>query len=185
VGPWVDYVPERVAADAIVVGTLAAVDGAHRSVDLELAYFVVPDALGDAVARAARRGVRVRLLTNSAASNDLWFTVWAAHAGMQRLIGAGCQVYARQGRGRTLHSKLVIVDNEWVTIGSHNLDYYSSRYCCETNLVARDPRLAAVVGAFFETGLADADVVSEDVAREVCRQSRVSRLFDRAFRDFQ
>jgi cardiolipin synthase len=185
VGPWVDYVPERVAADAIAVATLAAVDGAQRSVDLELAYFVVADALCDALARAARRGVRVRLLTNSAASNDLWFTVWAAHAGMQRLIAAGGHVHARQGRGRTLHTKLVIVDDEWVTIGSHNLDYYSSRYCCETNLVARDARLAAVVGAFFEAGLADAEVLSEDVVREVCRQSRVSRLFDRAFRDFQ
>jgi cardiolipin synthase len=185
IGPWVDYVPERVADDAIAIATLAAVDGARRSVDLELAYFVVPDALCDALARAARRGVRVRLLTNSAASNDLWFTVWAAHAGMQRLIAAGCHVLARQGRGRTLHSKLAIVDGEWVTVGSHNLDYYSSRYCCETNLVARDARLAAAVGAFFEAGLADAEAVSDDVVREVCRQSRVSCLFDRAFRDFQ
>jgi len=184
-GPWVDYVPSRVTADEIAVATLAAIDGAHRSVDLELAYFVVPDALCDALARAARRGVRVRLLTNSAASNDLWFTVWAAHAAMERLIAAGCHVHARQGRGRTLHTKLVVVDGEWVTVGSHNLDYYSSRYCCETNLVARDARLAGALGAFFDAGLADAEAVSDDDARAVCRQSRVSRLFDRAFRDFQ
>lgn len=184
-GPWVDYVPERVMEDAIAVATLAAVGRARRSVDLELAYFAVPDALCATLTRAARRGVRVRLLTNSAASNDLWFTVWASHAGMQRLIAEGCQVHARHGRGRTLHSKLAIVDDEWVTVGSHNLDYYSSRYCCETNLIARDVRLATELGAFFEAGLSDADVVSGDVTREVCHRSRVSFLFDRAFRDFQ
>lgn len=177
--------PERATADAIAIATLAAIDGARRSVDLELAYCVLPDALCDALVRAARRGVRVCLLTNSAASTDLWFTVWAAHDCLRRLIAAGCRVHARQGRGRTLHTKLVVVDDEWVTVGSHNLDCYSTRYCCETNLLARDARLAAALRPFLDAGLADAEPVSDEAARRVCRRSSASRLFDRLFRDFQ
>ena len=44
-GPWLDYVPEGVAADAIAVAALAAIGGAQKTVDVELAYFAVPDAL--------------------------------------------------------------------------------------------------------------------------------------------
>ncbi|HEY7792217.1 MAG TPA: phosphatidylserine/phosphatidylglycerophosphate/cardiolipin synthase family protein [Vicinamibacterales bacterium] len=184
-GHWRDHVPGRAAADAIAVAALTTIEHARDSIDIELAYLVLPHAVCEALARAAARGVRVRVLTNSAASTDLWFTVWGAHACMRRLAAAGCQVQARQGRGRTLHTKLVIVDREWVTVGSHNLDYYSTRYCCETNLVARDARLAAALHPFFEAGLADAEPISDEAARDVCRRSPVSRVFDRVFRDFQ
>jgi phosphatidylserine/phosphatidylglycerophosphate/cardiolipin synthase-like enzyme len=183
--PWVDHVPASIAADPIMRAVLAAIRGARRRIDLELSYFVALNPLCDALTDAARRGVRVRLLTNSAESTDLPFMAWTTYEGMRQLLVAGGEVHARRGAGRTLHSKYVVVDDEWVTIGSHNLDYYSARYCCETNLLTRDARLAAALVAFFQTGIADAAPVLLAEAHEVCRRAHGPRAFDRVFRDFQ
>jgi cardiolipin synthase len=177
---------EAIWADPIMRGVLSAVGAARRSVDLELAYFVAHDALCGALARAAARDVRVRLLTNSAESTDLPYAAWTAYEGARRVLEAGGSVYVRRGAGRTLHSKYVVVDEEWVSFGSHNLDYYSPRYCCETNLVVRDGRLGRLLTDVFETGVTDATPLSlEEDVRPFLRRSLLPRAFDRGFRDFQ
>jgi cardiolipin synthase A/B len=184
--PWIDYVPADIMSDPIMRGVLSAVGAARHRIDLELAYFVAHDSLCGALARAAARGVRVRLLTNSAESTDLRYAAWTAYEGARRVLEAGGSVQVRRGAGRTLHSKYVVVDEEWVSFGSHNLDYYSPRYCCETNLVVRDGRLARLLTDVFETGAADATPLSlrQDVL-PFLRRNRLLRAFDRGFRDFQ
>jgi cardiolipin synthase len=184
--PWVDSVPRDIVTDPIVCGVLSAIGQARRRVDLELAYFVAHESLCGALARALGRGVRVRLLTNSAESNDLPYTTWAAYDGARRLLEAGGEVHARRGAGRTLHSKYVVIDEDWVSFGSHNLDYYSPRYCCETHLVVRDAPLAALLTAFFESGVAEATpLLLEEEVRPFLQRERVRRAFDRVFHDFQ
>ena len=185
-GPWFDCVPAAIEADPVMRFVLSAAGAARESIDLELAYFVAHDSLCGALERCARRGVRVRLLTNSAESNDLPFSVWSGYRGAQRLLEAGCEVYARRGAKRTLHGKYVVADSQWVTFGSHNLDYYSHRYCCETNLQVRDPALAAQLCAAFEAGIADAQALSLDAeVRPWLSRRPHLRTFDIAFRDFQ
>lgn len=184
--PWFDCVPGRIASDPVMRFVLAAAGAARQSVDLELSYFVAHDSLCGALERCARRGVRVRLLTNSAESNDLPFTVWTAYEGARRLLEAGCEVHVRRGAGRTLHCKYVVVDDEWLTFGSHNLDYYSPRFCCETNLQVRDTALALQLRRAFEQGLAEASPLClESEVRPWLARSVFGRGFDLAFRDFQ
>lgn len=185
VAPWVDHVPAGILADPMLRFVLAAVGAAQERVDLELAYFVAHDPLCDALTRAARRGVMVRLLSNSAASNDLPFAAWTAYEGMRRLLEAGCQVHVRRGAGRTLHCKYVVVDGQWVSFGSHNLDCYSPRFCCETNLIVRDARLGALLHEFFATGWTEASPIALDEVRQWLQGAGALRWFDRVFRDFQ
>jgi cardiolipin synthase len=185
ISPWIDYVPAGIASDPIMLGVLSAIGAARRRIDLELAYFVAHDSLCDALARATGRGVRVRLLTNSAESNDLPYATWTAYEGARRVLEAGGSVHVRRGAGRTLHSKYVVVDDDWINLGSHNLDYYSPRYCCETNLMVRDAGLAALLTDFFETGLLDATPLSLAEVRPFLERHVLRRAFDRGFRDFQ
>ncbi len=185
VAPWLDHVPAGILADPMLRFVLAAVGAAQERVELELAYFVAHDPLCEALARAARRGVRVRLLTNSAESNDLPFATWTAYEGMRRLLEASGSVHARRGVGRTLHCKYVVVDAQWLSFGSHNLDYFSPRLCCETNLVVRDAGLATLLLEFFESGWTEAAPLELDEVRRWLLGAGAQRLFDRAFRDFQ
>src|SRR5215471_10429135 len=158
--------------------------GAEHTVDLELAYLVGPGLLTALLVRAARRGVRVRVLTNSAESNDLPYTNYALYAAVHVLLEGGVEVYARRGRGRTLHSKYLVVDDRWVSFGSHNLDYYSSRFCCETNLQVDASGLAQQLVMCFEGGLGDAQALRlrEEVI-PFLRRAQAQRAFDRLFRD--
>jgi len=184
--PWIEAMPDRVLDDPLMRFAISAIGASSRSVDLELAYFCAHDSLCGALERAARRGVRVRVLTNSAETNDLPYATWTAYEAIRRVLEAGCAVLVRRGAGRTLHPKYVVVDGEWVSFGSHNLDYYSARYCGEVNLVVRDAGLGSQLGAFFETGLGEATPI--DLEREVrpfLAAHGTLRLFDRVFRDFQ
>lgn len=183
--PWQDHVPADILDDPVMTFVLSAIGGARASVDLELAYFVDQPPLCDALVQASRRGVRVRLLGNSAASNDLPYVVWSAMRGMRTLLEAGCEVHLRPGVGRTLHCKYVLVDRAWVSFGSHNLDPYSSRYVCENNLVAHAPALGEALGAFFDSGLAQAEPLQLEQARQWLARNRLRGLYPLLFRDFQ
>lgn len=183
--PWHDHVPADISADPMVCFLLAAVGAARTAIDLELAYFVAHEPICAALARAARRGVCVRLLTNSAASNDLPYAVWTAYEGARRLLEAGCEVHLRPGAGRTLHCKYALIDRQWLSFGSHNLDYYSPRFVCENNLALHDPTLAERLAAFFETGVAQAEPLTLQAARQWLAEHRLRRPYDLVFRDFQ
>lgn len=185
VPPWVDTVPAGILQDPMPRFLLAAVGAAVQRVDLELAYLVAQPPICQVLAAAAQRGVAVRVLTNSAASNDLPFATWTTADALRRLQPAGVQLRLRRGAGRTLHPKYLVVDGRWVSFGSHNLDYYSSRFCCETNLIVDDARLADALTACFERGWAEAEAPGADELRRWHDSARLSRWFDRIFRDFQ
>jgi cardiolipin synthase len=182
---WVESTPRTIRDDPVVLGLISAVGVARCAIDLELAYFVAHDSICDALAHASARGVRVRLLTNSAESNDLPFAAWTTYVGVRRVLEKGGLAYARRGAGRTLHPKYVVVDGEWVTFGSHNLDYYSPRYCGELNLQVRCARFGGLLTEQFERGVAEASALTLDEVSRWLAEHRALELFDRVFRDFQ
>ncbi len=111
------------------------VEKAQREVILVSPYLVPGDRTLDVICGLAKRGVRVRILTNSLASTD----VPVVHAGYARyrpgLLACGAEVHelrpaadrtarARRGlsSGASLHTKAVIVDGQTAFIGSMNLD---------------------------------------------------------------
>lgn len=111
-----------------------------------------------------KRGLRVRVLTNSLASTD----VPAVHTGYRRyredIVKAGVELYefkpipgmrTRQNfsasRSRaSLHSKVYVVDRKEVVIGSFNLDPRSIELNTELALVIHSPVLAEDVTRMFE-----------------------------------
>lgn len=127
---------------------------AQQEVLAATAYFV-PGRKGAAdLVRLRRRGVEVRILTNSLASND----VPAVHAGYTRyrraLLRAGVELYEYQRFGNrpprhhgasssnALHAKTIVVDRRLAWIGSFNLDPRSSRLNTEMAVVLDSPSLA-------------------------------------------
>ena len=133
---------------------------------IESAYFVVRDRALEIAKQMTDRGVRIRVLTNSLASND----VVAAHAGYAKrrkgLLEAGVELYeyrpdsmvgkTRAWRGESkaaLHTKAVVFDRESVFIGSFNLDLRSSDINTEAGLYVESPELAEQVIAYMDEGV--------------------------------
>jgi cardiolipin synthase C len=142
-----------------------AMDGAQSEL-LLVSPYMVPSARGVRyLSGLSRRGVTVRILTNSLASTD----EPAAEAGYadvrRRLLEGGVQLYELQpsaaepqrrtvaGRSSglsSLHAKAIVIDRRFVFIGSMNLDPRSKLLNTEMGVLVECPPLAAEVVQFFD-----------------------------------
>ena len=117
-------------------------DGAREEIVIVSAYLIPTPSLEGAVARALGRGVRVRILTNSLASNNHLTAHSAYRNHINTLLGHGAELYEVRtdatdrplymlspvGRKLlALHAKALVIDDDKVFIGSANLDPRSLR----------------------------------------------------------
>jgi len=140
---------------------------AEREVLIENAYFVPRDTMVQAVAALTARGVRVRVLTNSLASNDVAAVASGYKKYRKALLEVGAEIYelrpdstmkqqwsllSRKSRSG-LHTKAMVIDRKHVLIGSCNLDPRSADINSELALLADSPAFGERVGAFFDEGV--------------------------------
>ncbi|RYD78160.1 MAG: cardiolipin synthase B [Verrucomicrobiaceae bacterium] len=124
-----------------------AISSARKSLLIENAYFVPDSKMVNALAAAARRGVRIQILVPGEHTD--YRTV--QRAGRRRygpLLEAGVEIYEYQPT--MMHSKLLIVDGLFTTVGSANFDYRSIRLNDEANLNVYDRAFAAEQTRIFE-----------------------------------
>ena len=116
-----------------------AIRGARREVLLANAYFFPGYGFLRDLRRAARRGVEVTLVLQGEPDTKLART--AARMLYRHLAGAGVRLheYCR----RPFHGKVGVIDGEWATVGSSNLDPLSLSLNLEANVVVRDAEFAA------------------------------------------
>lgn len=117
---------------------LEAIRQAEREIVLAHAYFLPGLAIRRALQDAAQRGVRVVLLLQGRVEYRLQHYATLALYG--RLLRAGIELY--EYRASYLHAKVAVVDGNWATVGSSNLDPFSLLLAREANLVVRDAPFA-------------------------------------------
>lgn len=139
----------------ILLGALAS---AQQSVRMVTPYFVPTAALVGAIVMATLRGVRVTLVLPSV--TDLPFMRWAADAYLWQLLEHGVQVVRRPPP--FVHTKLLIVDERWLLLGSANLDRRSFRLNFELNVEAYDAELALELGRWLDGVVGASQPVSLD-----------------------
>jgi cardiolipin synthase len=131
---------------------LAIAASAHR-IDIAASYFVPDDLLIEAFLAARQRGVRVRILLpgphlDSFAVRIASKQVWG------ELLEAGVEIFVYQPT--MLHVKLVVIDEEFVSVGSTNMDIRSLRLNDEASLNVYDRGFAREMLVVFERDLQDA-----------------------------
>jgi putative cardiolipin synthase len=163
--------PSRVNTEAeigIIHNALSQrVNEVEHEILIESPYFVLPDRVIERVGQLTARGVKVRALTNSAASSD----VIAAQAGYantrEKLLKAGMELYELRpdtnmerrwsilsGKSRAaLHNKFIVFDRKSVFIGSFNLDPRSSTLNTEIGLMIDSPELASQAAKIMDEGV--------------------------------
>jgi len=168
--------PETIApgkeSDEVVAFIRGRVAELTKELLVESPYFVLP-AMAQATVKALHeRNVRVRVLTNSLASNDML----PAHSGYaktrRRLLENGMELYElrpdtdafrkgwslRSGRSSAaLHTKAMAFDGKAVFIGSFNLDPRSAAINTEAGLYIESPELAEKLTSYMATGVQPAN----------------------------
>ena len=137
-----------------------SIEKAQKSITIENAYFLPPPEIRKALIDAAKRGVEVKVMTNSRASNDSGFVSDAARYFYDDLIAAGVKIYEKQGG--TLHAKTATFDGNLSIVGSVNLNGRSNGRDSEDALLMQDAGTAKQLEQRFATGLRETRPVTAD-----------------------
>jgi putative cardiolipin synthase len=163
--------PEEIATAEGTTGVISVIreqmDQTRGELLVEAAYFVPTDDGVERGCEMVERGVRVRVLTNSLASND----VAAAHAGYEkyrkRLLECGVELHELRIDSQDirrdwsaiaitskslLHTKASVFDGERLFIGSMNFDPRSTDINTEMGLLVESAELAAQVTDYMNEG---------------------------------
>jgi cardiolipin synthase len=129
----------------------AAVLRARRRLWIASPYFVPDGGLRDALCLAGYLGIDVRLLCQF--HPDKWIPFFAGRYYWADVLQAGVKVY--QYVHGMMHSKVVLVDGEWASVGTANLDNRSLYLNFEVNCLIYSPPAVAELEKAFQRDLTD------------------------------
>ena len=128
---------------------LELIRNAKKSVYLHSPYFIPNDSLQDALSMAAANGVDVKVIIPD--KPDHPFVFWCNISSAYSVMGNGVKVYM-YNRG-FVHSKTMVVDGEYCSVGSANFDDRSLVLNFETNAVILSKELGKQMDDAFEEDL--------------------------------
>ncbi|HEX9035563.1 MAG TPA: phospholipase D-like domain-containing protein [Ktedonobacterales bacterium] len=137
---------------------IAAINRAQKEILLTNAYFIPDHVLLESLQDAARRGVAVHILLPWT-SNHI-FADWAARGYFTACLDAGIHIWGYQHA--MIHAKTCMVDGEWLTIGTANLDRLSAVGNYEVNMEVYSRELAEQMRQLFMRDLSNAREVDTD-----------------------
>lgn len=155
----------------IKFSVLAMTRLARQRVWIGTAYFMPSFALRQALRRAARRGVDVRLLVAGPLTDHRWI-YYASKRYYRRLLNAGVRIHEYQPR--MLHAKFALFDNR-VSLGSCNLDNWNLRWNLEANVEVDEPEFSCAVERLFRKDFS--------VSREITAEAWARRPWYRKVRE--
>ncbi|MGC1309789.1 MAG: phospholipase D-like domain-containing protein [Phormidesmis sp.] len=132
------------------------ITSARQRLWLSSPYFLPNLSTRQLLIEAQQAGVDVRILTTSDRS-DKKPVYYASFEVYGSLLKAGIKIFEYQPS--MLHAKMLIVDDDWVNIGSANFDYRSFLHNDELDIVTNSDRLIQQVESVFEKGFADSEQI--------------------------
>jgi cardiolipin synthase len=159
-------------SDSLRLMFLFSIAAARRSIHLANAYFMPDDLTLQTMVEALQRGVRIEVLVPGPHIDKQWVRD-ASRARWGSLLAHGARFFEFQPT--MLHSKLMIVDGTWTSVGSANFDNRSFRLNDEANLNVLDAGFGAAQVAVFQ---ADRQRAREITFAEWRARSRPQKMLD-------
>jgi cardiolipin synthase len=158
-------------AERFIVLTIAS---ARKTLYITNSYFVPDTDFRKLLEEAVKRGVDVRVLTVSS-KTDVKTTWYAGRHWYEELLGAGIRIYEFQPT--MIHSKTIVADGVWSSVGSMNFDNRSMAFNNESNLVVLDSTFGKQMDSVFMDDLRYSKEIKLDVFK---RRSVWSKLVESA-----
>ena len=124
---------------------LQLISRAKKSVYIHSPYFIPDDSLTDALTLAVANGVDVKVIMPD--KPDHMFVYWNNIRSAYAVAGKGVKVY-KYNRG-FVHSKTLVIDGEYCSVGSANFDDRSMVHNFETNLLIMSPEIGRQMDEAF------------------------------------
>lgn len=128
-----------------------AMMASKKTIWIENAYFVPPKKIRKILSNAVSRGVDVKIILPD--KIDVPIVKYASHKYFESLLKIGVKIFER--KNLILHSKIALIDNIWVTIGSTNLHKRSLEKNYELNIVVTSEDFGNEIKKFMEEDIRD------------------------------
>ncbi len=135
---------------AIERSYIEAFQRAKHRIDLVSPYFYPGRLFRRTLRQATKRGVKVRLLLQG--KLDYRIAGLAASVMYDELLSHGVRIY--EYTPAWLHAKIAVVDDDWATVGSSNIDPLSLLLNLEANAIVKDAGFARELASHFEQAVA-------------------------------
>ncbi len=145
--------------ESIMQAYFAAIATAARYVYISTPYFLPNQSILTALKTAALSGIEIKLLLPE--RNDSWMVWRSSRSYVKELLEAGVHVYFYL-KGFT-HSKLMIVDDVFSSVGTANMDIRSFNQDFEANALIYDEEIARELRLDFEDDIDNSkEIILED-----------------------
>ncbi|HAS6806832.1 TPA: cardiolipin synthase A, partial [Vibrio parahaemolyticus] len=151
-----------------------AINQANRSVRITTPYFVPNTDLLETLKMTAQRGIDVELIIPH--KNDSLMVQWASRAFYSELLAAGVKIY--EFYGGLLHTKSVVIDDQFCLVGTVNMDMRSLWLNFEVTLAVDDEEFTKQLSWLQDGYIKQSHPVILD---EWEKRSLYSRFLERVF----
>lgn len=148
----------HVTKDIIRYFYLNAINSAHDSIKIINPYFTLNRQLKHALINAVKRGVKVEIMLS--VRSDIPVTPDVGFYNAHKLMKKGCRIWLYQPGFH--HTKIIMVDGQFCTVGSANLNARSLRWDREENAVIIDPHVTRQLDTLFEQQKADSFLLNQE-----------------------
>ena len=148
----------HVTKDIIRCFYINAINDAKDSIKLINPYFTLSHSLKKAFRNAIKRGVKVEILLS--VKSDIPLTPDCGFFNAHQLMKAGCQIWLYKPGFH--HTKIIMVDGQFCTVGSANLNARSLRWDREENAVIIDACTTHELNQIFEQQKKDSFLLTEE-----------------------
>ena len=122
------------------------ISGASKTLYITNSYFVPDDEFRQMLIQAVKRGVDVRIIT-AGNRGDVKTTLFAGRSYYDQLLHGGVRIFEYQPT--MIHSKSIVSDGVWSSVGSMNFDNRSMAFNDEANLDVIDAGFGAQMDSVF------------------------------------
>lgn len=144
--------------DSLTLLILGVIASARRRVWIMSPYFLPEQKLMGSLQAAALTGIDIRVMIPE--KNNWPVVQWALQHNMSALLDTGVQILQRPPP--FAHSKCLIVDDDYVMVGSSNMDPRSLRLNFEIGIEVFDPELNRELSGHFETAVGECTPFTTD-----------------------
>lgn len=157
----------------IKYGYLYMINSAKESIYIQTPYFIPDQSIFEAIKSAILRGVKVHLMIPD--HPDHPFVYWSTYANAGEIVEMGAEVYLYNTG--FMHAKVMMIDDELLSIGTTNIDFRSFYLNFEVNAFIYDEKEAVQQRHTFENDIKSSTLLTEEKYIERSRWIKVKEVF--------
>ena len=159
---------------------IKAIESANEKVQIINPYFTPVKSVKNAIKKALKNGVKVEIMIPG--KSDIGFTPDAAMYIANKLRKKGANIYIFNGGFH--HSKIMMVDSLYCTVGSTNLNSRSLKYDYEVNAFIFDTETTNELMELFKEDQKNSTLLTKEIYRQLTPWKKFLGWFAHLFTPF-